>query len=77
MKLAGGSPRMYAEMDHEEFLKQIRAYEEADESTLNKAYKVLLTAFRTHPFPIMRAKHLDEWIREGGFTKLTGIELPS
>ena len=77
MKLAGGSPRMYAEMDHEEFLKQIRAYEEADESTLNKAYKVLLTAFRTHPFPIMRAKHLDEWIRDGGFTKLTGIELPS
>jgi hypothetical protein len=75
MKLAGGSPRMYAEMDQAEFMQQIRAYEEADESTLNKAYKVLLTAFRTHPFPIMRAKHLDEWIRDGGFTKLTGIEL--
>lgn len=75
MKLAGGSPRMYAEMDQNEFMSQIRAYEEADESTLNKAYKVLLTAFRTHPFPIMRAKHLDEWIRDGGFTKLTGIEL--
>ena len=75
MKLAGGSPRMYAEMDQDEFMKQIRAYEEADESTLNKAYKVLLTAFRTHPFPIMRAKHLDEWVSSGGFTKLTGIEL--
>ena len=75
MKLAGGSPRMFAEMDQAEFMQQIRAYEEADESTLNKAYKVLLTAFRTHPFPIMRAKHLDEWIRDGGFTKLTGIEL--
>jgi len=75
MKLAGGSPRMYAEMDQDEFMKQIRAYEEADESTLNKAYKVLLTAFRTHPFPIMRAKHLDEWVSSGGFTKLTGIDL--
>ena len=37
--------------------------------------RTLLTAFRTHPFPIMRAKHLDEWVSSGGFTKLTGIEL--
>lgn len=35
----------------------------------------MLTAFRTHPFPIMRAAHLDTWIREGGFTTLTGIEV--
>ncbi|MBX7080643.1 MAG: M48 family metallopeptidase [Nannocystaceae bacterium] len=73
MKLAGGSTTMYAQMDQQEFLRQVRAYEEADESTLNKMYKVFLTAFRTHPFPIMRAKHIDEWIRSGAFTQLTGI----
>lgn len=75
MKMAGGSRTMYADMDRDAFVQQIRAYEDADESTLNKAYKILLTAFRTHPFPIMRAKHLDEWVREGGFSRLTGIEL--
>ncbi|MEM6994712.1 MAG: M48 family metallopeptidase [Myxococcota bacterium] len=73
MKLAGGSEKLYGEMQQDEFMRQIRAYEEADESTLNKAYKVLITAFRTHPFPIMRAKHLDEWLRSGAFTKLSGI----
>jgi Zn-dependent protease with chaperone function len=72
MKLAGGASHLFAEMDQEEFLRQIRAYEEADESTLNKAYKFLITAFRTHPFPVMRCKHLDEWIREGGYDRIVG-----
>lgn len=75
MKIAGGSRDMYADMDRSEFMKQVRAYEDADESTLNKMYKVFLTALRTHPFPIMRAKHLDEWIVGGGFRELTGIDL--
>ena len=75
IKLAGGSTTMYEQMNQEEFLRQIRAYEDADESTLNKMYKVLLTAFRTYPFPIMRAKHMDEWIRSGEFTRLTGVQL--
>ncbi|MBK8264342.1 MAG: M48 family metallopeptidase [Nannocystis sp.] len=74
MKLAGGASKLYAEMDQQEFLRQIRAYEDADDSNLNRAYKVLITAFRTHPFPIMRAKHLDAWIAEGGFQALAGFD---
>lgn len=61
MKLAGGTTRLAAEMDRGEFLRQIRAYEDVDRSTLNKAYKILLTASRTHPFAIQRAKELDLW----------------
>ena len=75
MKMAGGASRLFAEMDQDEFIRQIRSYEEADESNLNKAYKFLITAFRTHPFPIMRAKYLDEWIRTGGFSSLSGIDV--
>lgn len=65
MKLAGGAGRLFAEMDPKEFQRQIRAYEDADRSTLNKAYKVLLTAWRSHPFPILRAKELDAWYLDG------------
>jgi Zn-dependent protease with chaperone function len=65
MKLAGGAPRLFEEMDQSEFMRQIRDYEEADESTLNKAYKAILTAWRTHPFPIMRARELDLWHTAG------------
>ena len=75
MKLAGGSTSMAQQMEPTEFMRQIRAYEDADESTLNKAYKVWITAFRTHPFPIMRANHLDQWIVSGECTKVTELEL--
>ena len=72
MKLAGGANKLFHEMDQDEFMRQIRSYEDADESTLNKVYKFLITAFRTHPFPIMRAKHLDEWITSGEYSQISG-----
>jgi Zn-dependent protease with chaperone function len=71
MKLAGGASKLYAEMDRAEFLNQIRDYDDADFSLLNKAYKVLLTTYRTHPFPILRAKELDEW-HNTGYQELIG-----
>ena len=73
MKLAGGASRLYAEMDHTAFLQQIRMYEEADELLLNQAYKGLLTLYRTHPYPILRAKELDAWHRSG-YRDLMGPE---
>jgi len=65
MRLAGGTTRLAAEMDRGEFLRQVEAYEEVDRSTLDKAYKVLLTLYRTHPFAMQRAKTLDTWHRDG------------
>lgn len=65
MKLAGGTTRLAAEMDRDEFLRQVAAYEDFDRSTLDKAYKILLTLYRTHPFALQRAKMLDEWSRDG------------
>lgn len=71
MKLAGGASRLYEEMDHTAFLQQIRDYEEADELLLNQTYKALLTVFRTHPYPILRAKELDAW-HQSGYRHLMG-----
>src|SRR5690606_4086398 len=73
MKLAGGAESLISEMDQGAFLQQIRAYEDRDVSNLDRVYKLLITIFRTHPFPIMRAKHLDLWISEGRFAKVSGI----
>ncbi|KIG15833.1 Zn-dependent protease with chaperone function [Enhygromyxa salina] len=73
MKMAGGAESLLDDMDSSEFLRQIRAYEDRDVSGLDRAYKLLITVMRTHPFPIMRAKHLDRWIAEGGYTKVSGI----
>jgi Zn-dependent protease with chaperone function len=65
MKLAGGTTRLAAEMDRDEFLRQVAAYEDVDRSSLDKAYKVLLTLYRTHPFAMQRAKTLNSWLVEG------------
>ena len=65
MKMAGGASTLFDEMDRDEFLAQIRSYEDADRSHLNKAYKILLTAERSHPYAILRAKELDLWHAEG------------
>jgi Zn-dependent protease with chaperone function len=65
MKFAGGATRLWAEMDQGEFIRQIQHYEEADRSNLSRAYKMFLTAWRTHPFPILRAKELDAWYGTG------------
>ena len=70
MKLAGGSRRLVEEMDEDAFRSQIRLYEDEDLTGLDKVYKFLLTAFRTHPFPILRAKHLDAWVSDGGYEAL-------
>lgn len=74
MKLAGGGGTKSHQIDRADFLEQIRAYEDADESKLDQTYKFLLTMFRSHPFPIMRAKHIDDWIQSGGFSGLSGVD---
>ncbi|MCK6544996.1 M48 family metallopeptidase [Myxococcota bacterium] len=70
MRLAGGARQLDAELDLDAFLAQSRAYEDADESKLNRVYKLLITAFRSHPYTIMRAKHLDDWVTAGGYAAL-------
>jgi Zn-dependent protease with chaperone function len=65
MKLAGGTTRLAGELDRDEFLRQVRDYEDVDRSSLDRAYKVLLTLYRTHPFAMQRAKELDVWFVEG------------
>jgi Zn-dependent protease with chaperone function len=69
MKLSGGASSLYEDMDRDEFLRQIGEYEDADRSELNRAYKLLLTLGRTHPYAILRAKELTEW-NEGGYREL-------
>lgn len=77
MKMAAASPKIYSQMNEGEFLNQIKSYEEAtDESFINQAYITLITAKMTHPFIILRAKKIYDWIAKGEFTEVTGITLP-
>jgi len=47
------------------FVREIREYQDGDGATLDKAYKILLTIQRTHPFAMERAHQLDLWHTSG------------
>ncbi len=74
MKMAAATNKYFSQMDEKEFLNQIKSYENAiDESYINMAYITIITAKMSHPFTILRAKELDNWITKNGFTDVTGI----
>lgn len=74
MKLAGGSSKVAAQLDKDQFLRQAESYKELDASTLNQFYKLLQVIWRTHPFPALRAREIDDWSRSMEYTNiLNGI----
>ena len=76
MKMAASAPSIYSQMDENEFLKQVETYEDASEASfINQAYIALITAKMSHPFTILRAKKLVDWVRKGEFTQVTGITI--
>ncbi len=70
MKLAGGSRKIFDQMDREEFLRQAEDYRELDSSALNQIYKFLQVYRRTHPFPALRAKEIKMWAETGAYESI-------
>ncbi len=77
MKLAGGSKSIYAQTDHQEFLRQASAYEELDHSTLNKVYKFVQELWLTHPIPVFRAKEINAWAQGKQFKEIMEGRYPT
>jgi len=61
MKLAGGSSKLFNMIDYGDFLSQHSEWEKLMENTSDKLIEKLATMFRSHPFPIIRAKEIEEW----------------
>ncbi|MEM7495358.1 MAG: M48 family metalloprotease [Myxococcota bacterium] len=68
MKLAGGSPKVTKQLDLDAFVQQAEAFEKIKaEGPLGRHLSLLNELFRSHPYPIWRAKELLEWVKEGNF----------
>jgi len=63
MKLAGGSRRMFEQMDHEAFLEQGREYQEMGKDFINQLLQIGQTLQTTHPFPAVRALEAEAWAK--------------
>ena len=85
MKLAGGSRKLYAQMDKDAFLQQGRDYEEMGKDALNSFFKMGQTLHTTHPFPAVRAMEIDAWakgeeyaaILKGNYAKASEAPMPT
>lgn len=77
MKLAGGSNTVYAQTDHDEFLRQADHYEEIDHTTLNKIYKLMNEVWLTHPVPVYRAKEIKLWSETKQYKEIMAGRYPT
>ena len=69
MKLAGGVPGMEDELDLNEFMTQAEAYRHS-EDVADVVFKVLNLLGTTHPFHVLRAAEIRDWIEKGEYDRI-------
>ena len=70
VKLAGYSKNISQNIDMKEILKQADELKNMDEEMFVRALKLYHTAFRTHPFPIIRIKELHNWSQSNQYHRI-------
>lgn len=71
MKIAGGSRRVAGELNIDAFIEQADAFGKMqDEGPLGRYIAIFQTLFRSHPFPIWRAKEVIDWVTTGNFLEI-------
>jgi Zn-dependent protease with chaperone function len=73
MRLAGGGTA--EEMNLNEFLVQAEEYRH-DGGLMDQIFKVLNSLGQTHPFLVLRAALLRDWLEEGGYDRIVRGEYP-
>ena len=76
MKLAGGSRRLYEQMNREAFLEQGREYEELGKDFVTQFFKMEQNLATSHPFPAVRALEADAWSKSDAWTKIIAGDYP-
>jgi Zn-dependent protease with chaperone function len=78
MKLAGGTKRHAEWLNAEQFLNQARAYKEGlDQSMTDRLYRFMANSNATHPFPVERARAIDEWVNSPEYNNILAGNYPS
>jgi Zn-dependent protease with chaperone function len=70
MKLgAGAAGRFDQELDIGTFMEQARECETSDDVWSN-IYRAILESNMTHPWPVVRAREIEQWVRSGDYKKI-------
>ena len=69
MKMSGMPIKQYNNMNYQTFLQQAADFKQLDYEGLNKVIKLISIADATHPWTVMRAAELINWIEGGEYKK--------
>jgi Zn-dependent protease with chaperone function len=70
MKMAGMPLTQFDKMNYNAFIDQAREFKQLDYSTMNKIFKFISIADSSHPWTVMRAAELLNWMNEGEHLKI-------
>lgn len=70
MKMSGMPIKQFNDMNYQSFIQQASDFKHLDYEGLNKLIKLISIADSTHPWTVMRAAELLNWINDDEFGKL-------
>lgn len=73
MKMAGMPIKQYGDMHYDTFIQQAKDFKLLDYDGMNKVVKLISIADESHPWTVMRAAELLNWIGSGEYQSLIGV----
>lgn len=75
MKMAGMPIKHFSEMNYQCFIQQATEFKQLDYNAMNKAIKLISIADESHPWTVMRASELLNWMNSGEYNKYVPTKL--
>jgi Zn-dependent protease with chaperone function len=76
MKMAGMPQKHFTEMNYTAFIDQAKEFKHLDEKAMNKIVKFISIMDQSHPWTVMRAAELLNWINAGEYDRFVGKDTP-
>lgn len=70
IKMAGAPKRFFDRIDRDQFIEQAREFKGYDYDGLDKVGKTLLIMESTHPWTVMRASEILDWVESGAYNEI-------
>lgn len=77
MKMAGMPIKQYNNMNYQTFIQQAGDFKQLDYEAMNKVIKFISIADASHPWTVMRAAELLNWINDGDYSRFVPQSLAS
>lgn len=75
MKMAGMPIKEYNNIEYQTFIQQAAEFKQLDYDAMSKVIKFISIADASHPWTVMRAAELLNWINSGAYTQFVGVDM--